>query len=164
MSGPGSAPAPAGSSESSPAQLRPHGSVCCPFQPLSRPKGSGTERAGQAAQSAFLSGTLCPGPLGSFQLPYPDLPPWLCGEGVTPFTDGKVEARESQSAQSAAGSLLLQVQIPTGRSWCGEAGPRPFFFLDASLGHFNSQERKGNPSKHSGLELWPCCVLSQPNR
>lgn len=141
----------------------PHGSVGCPFEPLSRPKGSGSERAGQAAQSTFLSGTLCSGPLGSFQLTYPDRPPWLCGEGVTPSTDGKVEAGESQSAESAGGSLLLQMQIPTGRLWCGEAGPWPFFFLDTSLGHSNSQERRGNPSKLSGLELWPCCMLSQPN-
>lgn len=76
---------------------------------------------------------------------------------------GRLGPRESQSAQSAGGSLLLQVQIPTGRLWCGEAGPRPFFFLDTSLGHGNSQERRGSPSKRSGLELWPCCLLSQPN-
>lgn len=75
------------------SSCNPHGSACCPFGPLSRPKGSGSERAGQAARTAFLSGTLCSGALGCFQLTYPDLPPWLCGEGVTPFTDGKVGAQ-----------------------------------------------------------------------
>lgn len=162
MSDPGSAPAPAGSSESSPAAAptAAYAALWSPFLAPRAPEVKGLVRRPRAPSSAgpwaqdlsalFSSHTLI-AHHGSV------------GKESRRSQMGRLRPRESQSAQSAGGSLLPQVQIPTRRLWCGEAGPRPFFFLDTSLGHFNSQERRGNPSKHSGLELWPCCMLSQPN-
>ena len=140
----------------------PHSSVCWSLETLSSPQGSRSGRAGQVAQSAFCRGTLCSVPCGCLQLTCPDHPPWLCGEGATPFTDGKVEVQGVTVCTVSWGSCWFKCKFPPRECGMGKQGPSLCIFKKP-LWDIVIIRRGGETPAQSGLELWPCCLLSQPN-